>query len=456
MKKDLNYSQIDTLVFEGGSVKGLAYVGALRVFEQHRQQQDGQHFLSGIQRVAGTSAGAIMALLIALGLNIDQINIVMEKTSFTSFADMSWYAAYGGMPGKGTAIYQQGYLCEGAAFMRWVETLMQTYTGKKDCTFDELAKLHGSNHAVKRLHVFAVRLNDGKIVEFSAKKTPTVSVALAVRMSMSIPVFFKPVRVQEQQNPTGQITNLTLDEVNGTTYYVDGGVKANYPYQLVKDSEKLSDDQLLGFKVDSDEEILHNAIHQPGYDLLVSLYKDRTQITEGYGCHLILRLLDVLMSSQEDIHNRNQEECKRTVRCWDCQISTFDFALGEKEMAALLASGVQAAMKFISRHEPQVRLSLEEELKAAERAPLSELEFASQYAGNELKRMNTIVQTVQEVTKNDMVLDAPKKQHLKDLKSDLKKLNEMAVKIRARRQIVGIGRGSKVGDDAYQSPRSRL
>jgi len=43
------------LVFEGGSVKGIAYVGALRLLEE-------KGIMGGIRRVGGTSAGAINAV----------------------------------------------------------------------------------------------------------------------------------------------------------------------------------------------------------------------------------------------------------------------------------------------------------------------------------------------------------------------------------------------------------
>jgi NTE family protein len=53
-------SQFRNLVFEGGGVKGIAYAGAIEVLEK-------ESILSDIKRVAGTSAGAITAALLASG-----------------------------------------------------------------------------------------------------------------------------------------------------------------------------------------------------------------------------------------------------------------------------------------------------------------------------------------------------------------------------------------------------
>ena len=48
------------LVFEGGGVKGIAYIGAMKVLKD-------EGILQNITRVGGTSAGAINAALFALG-----------------------------------------------------------------------------------------------------------------------------------------------------------------------------------------------------------------------------------------------------------------------------------------------------------------------------------------------------------------------------------------------------
>ena len=76
-------SQFRNLVFEGGGVKGIAYVGALEVL-------DDRGILSDIGRVAGTSAGAITATLLALGATRDQVEAICRGTDFRSFMDASW------------------------------------------------------------------------------------------------------------------------------------------------------------------------------------------------------------------------------------------------------------------------------------------------------------------------------------------------------------------------------
>ena len=52
---------IKNLVFKGGGVLGIAYAGAIKVLED-------KQILGQIERVAGTSAGAITAALVNLSL----------------------------------------------------------------------------------------------------------------------------------------------------------------------------------------------------------------------------------------------------------------------------------------------------------------------------------------------------------------------------------------------------
>jgi NTE family protein len=57
------------LALEGGGVRGLAYAGALEVLEQ-------KDILRNVERVAGSSAGAIAGLMISLGY--DSIDVYTD------------------------------------------------------------------------------------------------------------------------------------------------------------------------------------------------------------------------------------------------------------------------------------------------------------------------------------------------------------------------------------------
>jgi hypothetical protein len=75
----MNY-KFKNIVFEGGGVKGIAYGGALLRLEEIVT-------LSEIERVAGTSAGAITACLLAVGYDANSISKIIASTDFSKFED---------------------------------------------------------------------------------------------------------------------------------------------------------------------------------------------------------------------------------------------------------------------------------------------------------------------------------------------------------------------------------
>src|SRR6185436_16308275 len=65
-------------VFEGGGVKGSAFAGALAVVEKM-----GYEFVN----VAGTSAGSIVAALIAAGYTAAEIKTIIDSLDYARFKD---------------------------------------------------------------------------------------------------------------------------------------------------------------------------------------------------------------------------------------------------------------------------------------------------------------------------------------------------------------------------------
>lgn len=67
------------LVLQGGGVKGIGLIGAVNKLREVSYPQ--------IQRVAGTSAGAIVASLIAAGMPSQQMKDVMLRVNYARFED---------------------------------------------------------------------------------------------------------------------------------------------------------------------------------------------------------------------------------------------------------------------------------------------------------------------------------------------------------------------------------
>ena len=75
---------IDThadLVFEGGGVKGIALAGALATLEEREYRP---------QNIAGTSAGAITAALLAAGYSAAELREIIVSLDYRQFQDRAW------------------------------------------------------------------------------------------------------------------------------------------------------------------------------------------------------------------------------------------------------------------------------------------------------------------------------------------------------------------------------
>jgi len=70
---------IDNLVFQGGGVKGVAYLGVMDYL--------GDEFLSKVKRIAGTSAGSMCALYLGLGKNRDELYDLIYNKNFADLLD---------------------------------------------------------------------------------------------------------------------------------------------------------------------------------------------------------------------------------------------------------------------------------------------------------------------------------------------------------------------------------
>jgi NTE family protein len=197
--------QFKNLVFEGGGVKGIAYVGAMEVLQQ-------KAILNQIERVGGTSAGAINAVLFALGYSNTETLQILKKLDFNNFLDDSW----GYLRDSRRLIDDFGWY-KGDFFHGWISKLINRKLGSPNVTFRDLREANRPD-----LYVYGTNLSTRFGEVFSSEHTPSIRIADAVRISMSIPLFFAAFR------------NARKD------IYVDGGVLNNYPIKLFDREKYLS------------------------------------------------------------------------------------------------------------------------------------------------------------------------------------------------------------------------
>ena len=192
------------LVFEGGGVKGIAYVGVLEKLNE-------KGILQNIERVAGTSAGAMVAVLVGLGHTAKEISEILWDINFQNFMDSSW----GYIRDINRLINDYGWY-KGDFFRDLMGGYIKNKTGDSETTFGQLEAMRKKGKSFKEIHLIGTDLSTGYSKVFNASNTPDVKIADAARISMSIPLFFAAVK-----------------GVNGDDHvYVDGGLLDNFAIKI--------------------------------------------------------------------------------------------------------------------------------------------------------------------------------------------------------------------------------
>jgi NTE family protein len=203
-------------VFEGGGVKGIGLVGAVAVTEAK-----GYEFVN----VAGTSAGAIIAALVAAGYQADELREIMASLDYTKFKDPGWVDRIP-ILGKAISLGIEKGIYEGEYFEEWMRTQLRKKGKRKfrDLIMDEFKDSASYRY---KLRVVASDISRGKMLVLPQDARDfgidpdELDIAHAVRMSMSIPFFFEPV-------------TMKLPDKRDV-YIVDGGVLSNFPIHLFDD-----------------------------------------------------------------------------------------------------------------------------------------------------------------------------------------------------------------------------
>ena len=205
------------LVMEGGGIRGIAYGGALQELEK-------AGVLRGLVRVGGTSAGAIQAALLAVGYSAQEIIDVVNATPVQRLND-GRFIFFGG---SHRLITQYGWY-RGDEFATYLSELVARKTQQPNLTLGELhALVQQQPTRFRDLYTTGTNLTTQRVQVFSHETTPTMRVADAVRISMSIPLYFRAVLLDAQNH----VITGTPAPGQPVQVLVDGGLLANYPVDM--------------------------------------------------------------------------------------------------------------------------------------------------------------------------------------------------------------------------------
>ncbi len=300
-------------VFEGGGVKGIALTGAIMVAESLGVQW---------QRVAGTSAGAITACLLAAGFTGKElVPVLTEEMDFNDFMDEGLLDKIPLLGKLASAIFEKG-IYEGDYFEDWMgeklaEKGVYTFADVMDENGESRLKLIASDVTRRRMIVLPDDLSEYGLnpAEFS--------VARAARMSMSIPYFFEPVELNIK-NP--YMAGDKKKKARRKCFVVDGGLLSNYPLWLF-DAEGDAEPRwpTYGFKLlepDSDKPSPSKWPHQ-----------------------FIMSLVSTMLDAHDKAYI-DRANFDRTIGIPTMGIQTTQFDITDDDKNLLLRAGQEAAIQF--------------------------------------------------------------------------------------------------------------
>ncbi len=308
------------LVFEGGGVKGIGLAGALATLEERGYQP---------QNVAGTSAGAITAALLAAGYTAAELREIIISLDYRQFQDRAWEDKVPVIERSLSLLLDLG-LYEGTTFLEWMRGLLEA---KNVRTFADLVHPEFADDPKYRhkLQVIAsdVTTHELLVLPRDARKLgvepDALDVALAVRMSMSIPVFFEPVK---WANP----------ETGRSHVVVDGGMLSNYPVWLF-DEAGVPEWPTFGM-----------LLVEPKPSVPIGDRLPRSRM-EGSGARAVIDYVKALAQTMMEAHDRlyvEQANYARTIPIPTLGVGTTEFDLTHERAIALYDSGRWAAEKFLA------------------------------------------------------------------------------------------------------------
>ena len=335
------------LALEGGGVKGIAIVGAVSVLSEA-----GYRFA----RVAGTSAGAIAATLIAAISKADKpmssLKRYLDSLSFTNFMpegkihhflDHRLGKAGGELADAAILSHRMG-LYPGAYLAEWLAPILGDDLGIR--TFADLRIEPQDDPGMSlpptrryRLVVHTSDVTRGELVQlpwdynYYGRDRDTQDVVSAVRASMSIPFFFEPVTFDalaadvDVPRPGGGVVRTHYEA--GTVTWVDGGMLRNFP-------------------IDAFERIDGAPPRWPTIGIkLSSLQTSFGASAAATTTYRLARACLGTMMNEWDAYNVDQSTAARTIFVDNAGLTATDFDLTAAQQNELFLNGVTAATAFV-------------------------------------------------------------------------------------------------------------
>ena len=181
---------IEHLVLSGAGTNGLIQLGLLN----HLLEND-IFIISKIKSIYATSAGAIISILLLIGVSITEIKDYIIHRPWEKFFNLD-------LQEKG--IFQLSYLYD------MIKPFMMAYDIPETYTLLDLYSKSGVD-----LHIFTTKINGMISVDLNHTTFPTITLSNVIKMTSAAPILFPPVHYEND-------------------YYIDGGILNNCPLKSIE------------------------------------------------------------------------------------------------------------------------------------------------------------------------------------------------------------------------------
>lgn len=201
---------IKHLVISGGGPIMFQIISAIQELERKEYLN-----MKNIESIYGTSAGAIVAVMISLKFDWETINDYIIKRP--------WQDVF---PIKVQNILDT-YTKKGIFDIKNIEKCFKPLFDTKDIPLNITMKDFFTLTNID-IHMYSFEINEYKVKDISHETFPDLPILTAIQMTCALPILVRPVFIDEK-------------------CFIDGGVGCNYPIYFCVNSGKIND-EILGFK----------------------------------------------------------------------------------------------------------------------------------------------------------------------------------------------------------------
>jgi|SRR3990172_9307871 len=298
------------LVAEGGGCKIPALAGAYEAIISKGFQPS---------HCAGTSAGAIVSSCVSAGYRPDELKTLLMNTDFNIFKDSSQWRIW-----QFINLVRRNGVFNGDEFYKYIKHLLAE---KGVHTFKDLRDPNAEDvRYTYRFTCLASDITSGSLISLPGDlpeyglDPDEFEVAMAVRMSMSIPFFFKPIYLENK---------LADSQWYGKKHMiVDGGMISNYPIWIW----------------DSEDEPAW-----PTFGLLLYADKENQPVKTSNPINAAVAMFQTMLKANDKTFVRPDDFINRTISIPTGNVSSIDFDLTNARKGVLYRSGLNTANEFLNQ-----------------------------------------------------------------------------------------------------------